>query len=65
MLLRSAEVKPFVLKICSTFLLNFSFFFVGHLLEGWSFELCEFMFLCGDWKDDLFILFPILCDSDE
>jgi hypothetical protein len=36
-LLRSAEVKPFVLKICSTIMLDF----LSLLLEGWSLELGE------------------------
>ena len=44
MLLRSAEVKPLVLKICSTLVVGLllSFFLPMHLLEGRSFRLaCE------------------------
>ena len=38
MLLRSAEVKPLVLKICSTFVGLFFFLSLNPcVLEGWSF----------------------------
>jgi len=49
LLLRSAEVKPLFQRFVQLFCWTFLFFVVGHLLEGWSFELCT----KGDYKSSL------------